>query len=109
MASSVPYAAPYTRTAAPARPALRINGPLARFVTLIVAGLLFYMLVQLSLASIASGMLQQSVDLEAANAVAQRRHDVLLAQAESYKSPAYIETKALERGYVPLTSIEFER
>ena len=87
MASSVPYAAPYARTAAPARPPLRINAPLARFLTLLMAGALFYVLVQLTLASIASGMLQASVDLDVANAIAQRERDALDGAGRSVQIP----------------------
>ncbi len=109
MASSVPYAAPYTRSTAPARPVVRVDGPLARFLSLLMVAVLFYVVVQLSLASVASGILQESVRLDQENALAQRERDALQAQVATYKSPAYIEMKAREKGYGPLTNIEFER
>ena len=108
MASSVPYIAPYSRGTAQARPALRVDSPVTRFLVLCTALLLFYVVVQLSLASIASATLAELARLDGAIALAERQRDALKSEVETYKSPAYIEIKARAMGYGPLTNIEFD-
>ena len=109
MASSLPYAAPYSRSAPQARPSLRINSRLVRLAAIAVAVLLLYTFVQLYLASIAAATLHELARLEAEIEIAAVERDALLAQVEEMKNPAHIEARARDKGYRPLASIEFIR
>ena len=109
MASILPYAAPYTRTATRTRPTLQLDGRVARALAVVLGALLIYTLVQLTLASIASGAINDMYSLGQTIAAYQREHDALQAEALIYKSPAWVEQQARERKLVPITSIEYVR
>ena len=107
MASSVPYAAPYTRSTARARPAVHMDSQPVRFLGVCLALVLVYVLAQLALASVASATLTELDRLDKAIAAGKLERDVLVAQVEDLKNPAIVEAWALRNGYVPATSIEF--
>jgi len=112
MASSLPYAAPYTKTVAPqARPApaVRINGQVLRFGAVVLAIVLLYTIIQLSLASVASATLHDLVRLESEIQLAEVERDVLLSRVEELRSPAKIEQWAIANGFRQLTDVEFLR
>ena len=107
MASTLPYAAPYSRTTAQSRPVLRVNSQLALFASAFLALVLIYTVVQLGLASIASQTLNESTSLSETISVDSIEKDVLLAQAEALRNPKSIELRARAKKYQPITNIEF--
>jgi cell division protein FtsL len=107
MASSLPYAAPYSRTTAQSRPAERVNSQLALFLSAFLALVLIYTVVQLGLASIASQTLNESTNLSETIIADSIEKDTLLAQVEELKNPKSIETRARAKKYQPITNIEF--
>jgi hypothetical protein len=109
MATTIPYAAPYSRGASQTRPPARVNPGILRSTFLILVVLLLYTLAQLSLASVASGILQDLDQMNKDITVAKIERDQLLARSEELKSLSSIEGRALERGWRPITSIEFVR
>lgn len=111
MASSLPYAAPYTKPVPQARPApaLRLNGQLLRFGAVALALVLLYTIIQLSLASIASATLHDLRRLESEIQATEVERDALLARVEELRSPARIEEWARKKGFRQLTDVEFLR
>ena len=109
MASSLPYAAPYTRSAAQARPIVRLDGGRVRFIFFCLLVVLSYVLVQLWLAGIASATLHELHRLETKIVETEIARDTLIFQVEELKNPTNIEAWAIGKGYRPLTNVEFVR
>lgn len=111
MASSLPYAAPYTKPAPQARPApaVRLNAQLLRFGAMVLAIVLLYTVIQLSLASIASATIHDLARLESDIQAAEVQRDALLADVEELRSPARIEEWARKNNFRQLTDVEFLR
>jgi len=110
MASSLPYAAPYTKSVPQAQPAtVRVNGQLLRFAAIALVLVLGYTIIQLSLAGVASAALHDLVRLESEIQLAEVERDALLAQVEELRSPAKIEEWARKHGFRQLTDIDFVR
>ena len=110
MASSLPYAAPCTKSVPQAKRApVRVNGQLLRFAAVALALLLAYTVIQLSLASVASATLHDLVRLESEIQMAEVERDALLAHVEELRSPAKIEEWARKNGFRQLTDVEFLR
>jgi hypothetical protein len=107
MATTLPYATPYTRSAPRAQEVAGPVGTLARVALACVAGALVIAMLQLWLAGQATATITANVELEGQNSILQAQYDRLLAQDEELRSPTRIETDALRLHLEPITQIEY--